>query len=132
VLIASRLAEGEKSFDIRLTPGSLGSIEVKLDINKDGTVRTHFIVERAETLQLLRNDVRKLEQAFTDAGFAADTAGPNLSLRSDGDGQRTPQQRQPQEPAARQPPPEENAPAPLPQPRWRPLATTASALDLTL
>lgn len=132
VAIATRLSGGDRQFEIRLSPDSLGKIEVKLDINADGSVRTHFIVERPETLQLLRNDTRKLEQAFSDAGLATDSSGPNLSLRSDGEGQRAQQQRQQDQQPARHAPPEEKATAPAPPPRWRPLAVTASALDLTL
>lgn len=132
VAVATRLAGGERQFEIRLSPDSLGKIEVKLDINADGSVRTHFIVERPETLQLLRNDTRKLEQAFSEAGLATDSSGPNLSLRSDGEGQRAFQQRQQDQPPARNPSPEEKGAAPMPPPRWRPLPVIASALDLTL
>lgn len=130
VAIAEQATGGERRFEIRLDPASLGRIEVRLDVAADGGVRTHIIVERPETLHMLRGDAPKLDQALAAAGVSADPAGIEFSLRSD-----TGSHRHPQRDDAR---PEQNSPASesdrtMPQqPVWQRISTTASALDLTL
>lgn len=130
VAIAEQATGGERRFEIRLDPASLGRIEVRLDVAADGGVRTHIIVERPETLHMLRSDAPKLDQALAAAGVSADPAGIEFSLRSD-----TGSHRHPQRDGAR---PDQNSPATesdrtMPQqPVWLRISTTASALDLTL
>ncbi|MEV8755850.1 flagellar hook-length control protein FliK, partial [Klebsiella variicola] len=60
-------------------------IDVKLEIDKArGTVMTHLVVDRPETLALLQRDAGQLQQALTQAGLDPSSGGLNLSLRSDG------------------------------------------------
>lgn len=96
--IAAVAREGTHRFEIRLDPAELGRIEVSIAVDREGAVRTHLVVERPETLNLLRHDAPKLEQALADAGLKPDTAGLSLSLKQgsgQGSGQETGQQ-QPQ------------------------------------
>ena len=131
VTIASMASEGTRRFDIRLDPPDLGRIDVTLAVDADGGIRTHLSVERPETLQLLRQDAHRLDQALADAGLTADPAGPEFSLRNSGGGeerQRTPQR--------------ENAPGhagtgekpdqPPPRPAPRLLRTASTRIDLSL
>ena len=80
--IASYARDGAKTFEIRLDPVELGRVDVRLSIDHEGAISTHIVVERPETLQLLRNDSQRLDQAFADAGLKADNA--SFSLRGEG------------------------------------------------
>ncbi|MFC5557442.1 flagellar hook-length control protein FliK [Methylobacterium iners] len=81
--IGLRLLAGSSRFEIRLDPVDLGRIDVSLDIDKDrGTVTTHLVVERPETLALLQRDAGSLQQALSQAGLDP-SEGINLSLRDD-------------------------------------------------
>ncbi|MGU3540317.1 flagellar hook-length control protein FliK [Methylobacterium sp. A54F] len=85
--IGLRSLAGSSQFEIRLDPADLGRIDVKLDIDKErGTVMTHLVVERIETLAMLQRDAGSLQQALTQAGLDPSEGGINLSLRGDGAG----------------------------------------------
>jgi len=82
--IGLRSLQGSNHFEIRLDPGDLGRIDVRLDIDKErGTVMAHLVVDRIETLALLQRDAGSLQQALSQAGLDASEANINLSLRSD-------------------------------------------------
>lgn len=82
--IGLRSLAGSSEFQIRLDPAELGRIDVKLEIDKArGTVTTHLVVDRAETLALLQRDAPQLQQALSQAGLDA-SGGLDLSLRGDG------------------------------------------------
>src|SRR5262249_22734419 len=80
VQIASRAPDGNKRFDIRLDPPELGRIDVRLDVDQGGKVTSRLIVERADTLDLLRRDAPQLERALQHAGLNTD-GGLQFSLR---------------------------------------------------
>lgn len=85
--IGLRSLQGSSEFQIRLDPAELGRIEVKLEIDKArGTVMTHLVVDRPETLQMLQRDVGQLQQALSQAGLDA-SGGVGVSLRGDGGAQ---------------------------------------------
>jgi flagellar hook-length control protein FliK len=79
--VARNLQKGINRFDIRLDPAELGRIDVRMEVKRDGNVSTHMIVERPETLDLLRRDATALQQALNDAGLQADQDSLNFSLR---------------------------------------------------
>jgi len=79
--IAARSLEGKRRFEIRLDPPELGRIDVRLDVDKHGQVTSRLIVERAETLDLLRRDAPSLERALQSSGLRTDDAGLQFSLR---------------------------------------------------
>src|SRR5262249_56616535 len=80
VEIASRAQDGNRQFDIRLDPPELGRIDVRLDVDQSGKVSSHLVVERADTLDLLRRDAPQLERALQHAGLNTD-GGLQFSLR---------------------------------------------------
>jgi chemotaxis protein MotD len=80
VEIVSRAQEGGKRFDIRLDPPELGRVDVRLNVDDNGKVTSHLVVERAETLDLLRRDQPQLERALQQAGLNSD-GGLQFSLR---------------------------------------------------
>ena len=84
--VARNLQKGINRFDIRLDPAEMGRIDVRMEVKRDGNVSAHMIVERPETLDLLRRDASALHQALNDAGLQADADSLNFSLRDDADG----------------------------------------------
>lgn len=97
--IALRAAGGSSRFEIRLDPAELGRIDVRLDVDKHGNVTSHLTVERPATLDMLRNDAPRLQQALEDAGLKTGDGGLQFSLRDqsssgrqdDGQSGRSPQ-----------------------------------------
>src|SRR6188472_1167830 len=59
--IATRAREGKNRFDVRL------------DIDHQGNVTSRLLVDRADTLDLLRRDFGNLERALNDAGLKTDS-----------------------------------------------------------
>lgn len=80
VEIVARANEGSKRFEIRLDPPELGRIDVRLDVDTAGKVTSRLVVERTETLDLLRRDAHQLERALQHAGLNTE-GGLEFSLR---------------------------------------------------
>lgn len=80
VEISTRARDGQRQFEIRLDPPELGRIDVRLHLDKDGGVTSHLIVDRPETLDLLRRDASTLEKALQSTGLKTD-GGLEFSLR---------------------------------------------------
>lgn len=118
VEIAARLREGKQRFEIRLDPPELGRIDVRLDLDQHGHVSSRLIVERSETLDLLRRDAPSLERALQSAGLKTD-GGIDFSLRDQtfARHREAPEANTPSRTAAL--PDEEPAPAVLQRGYWR-------------
>jgi chemotaxis protein MotD len=86
VEIATRAQAGHRQFDIRLDPPELGRIDVRLDVDNGGNVTSRLVVERAETLDLLRREAPHLERALQDAGLKSGDNALQFSLRDQGGG----------------------------------------------
>src|SRR5207253_4117839 len=54
VEIAARFQGGTNRFEIRFDPPELGRIDVRLNVDRQGNVTSHLVVERSDTLDLLR------------------------------------------------------------------------------
>ena len=81
VEIVTQADAGRNHFEIRLDPPDLGRINVKLHVDNDGNVTTHLVVDRAETLDLLKRDAASLERALQQAGLKTSDHGLDFSLR---------------------------------------------------
>lgn len=81
VQIAANVQIGRSRFEIRLDPPELGRIDVRLDLDRQGQVTSHLIVEKPATLDLLRRDAQQLERALQDAGLKTSDNGLQFSLR---------------------------------------------------
>ncbi len=79
--VARQFEAGNTRFQIRLDPADLGRIDVKLDLDKSGTVSAHMFVERPETLDLMMRDQRALQQALQQAGLDGSKTSLEFSLR---------------------------------------------------
>jgi len=99
IAIAARVEGGEKTFEIRLDPPDLGRIEVRLNVDGNGRATSHLVVDRADTLDLLRRDAPALERALQSAGLTTDEGALQFSLRDQSFGGR-----------------DQSMPAPLPAP----------------
>jgi hypothetical protein len=83
-LLAQRDGDGSR-MTIELDPAELGSVEVAIQLDDRGTAAATFVVERAETLQLLQRDTRTLLDLLAGAGFRLDPGDVGFQLR---DGQQ--------------------------------------------
>jgi flagellar hook-length control protein FliK len=81
IAIATRVEAGERKFEIRLDPPDLGRIEVRLNVDSSGRATSHLVVDRADTLDLLRRDAPALERALQSAGLTTDDGALQFSLR---------------------------------------------------
>ncbi len=81
VEIAAQSNAGNSRFEIRLDPPELGRIDVRLEIDGDGHVKSRLIVERSETLDMLRRDAPQLERALQQAGLKTGDNALEFSLR---------------------------------------------------
>jgi chemotaxis protein MotD len=69
VNIARKFEQGLNQFEISLTPGDLGKLDISLKIADDGRVQAVLRAERQDTLDLLRQDARTLENQLRQAGL---------------------------------------------------------------
>lgn len=85
---------GLNQIEIQLKPASLGSIDVKLEVNHDGRMTAVISSDRSDTLNLLQRNSGELQQALRDAGLQTDTGSLSFNLRGEqqsggGAGQQT-------------------------------------------
>ena len=85
--IRNAVTQGQTQLQIQLKPASLGMVDVKLAFDSDGSVRGTLVVDRPETLDMLRHDSRTLEKALQEAGLNLESGGLEYSLRDGGDAQ---------------------------------------------
>lgn len=69
VNIARKVEQGLNQFEISLTPVELGKLDISLKIGDDGRVHAVLRAERQDTLDLLRQDARTLENQLRQAGL---------------------------------------------------------------
>ena len=87
VQIAQAVHQGIDQIKIQLHPAELGRVDVRLDVASDGRVAATVVVDRPETLEMLRNDSRSLERALQDAGLRSDAGNLSFNLREQHHGQ---------------------------------------------
>lgn len=81
VQIRKGVAEGLDKISIKLDPGNLGKVEIKLEIGHDGRLQAVIAADKPETLQLLQQDVKHLEQSLRDSGLKTDQQSLSFQLR---------------------------------------------------
>lgn len=82
--IGMQAVRGVTNFQIRLDPAELGRVDVKLQIRDNGEVNASLVVDRVETLAMLKRDASTLQQAFEQAGLRQSADGLSFSLRGEG------------------------------------------------
>ena len=76
------LGQGTDRINIQLKPAELGRIEVKLEVAHDGKINAVIAAERSDTLDLLRQDARHLQQSLQGAGLNADSSSLSFTLKN--------------------------------------------------
>lgn len=82
--IGMQAVRGVTNFQIRLDPAELGRVDVHLQIKESGEVNANLVVDRVETLAMLRRDASTLQYAFEQAGLKQSADGLTFSLRGEG------------------------------------------------
>lgn len=82
--IGMQAMRGATQFQIRLDPAELGRVDVKLEIRSNGEVHANLVVDRVETLAMLKRDAQTLQYAFEQAGLKQSADGLTFSLRGEG------------------------------------------------
>jgi flagellar hook-length control protein FliK len=81
VQIKRGASEGLDKISIRLDPGNLGHVDVKLEVTHDGRLMAVIAADKPETLQMLQKDSASLEQSLRDAGLKTDQQSLSFTLR---------------------------------------------------
>jgi flagellar hook-length control protein FliK len=81
--ISKSLKNGMDRIKVQLSPEDLGRVEVRLDVQKDGTAKAVISADKPETLQWLQRDAKSLERSLQDAGFKLDNSNMSFNLKQD-------------------------------------------------
>lgn len=81
VQIKRGAAEGLDKISIKLDPGNLGKVEVKMEVGHDGRLTAVIAADKPDTLAMLQRDAASLEQALRDAGLKTASDSLNFTLR---------------------------------------------------
>ena len=84
VQMARYKAEGQNQFTIRLTPESMGTITIRLNVGANSNLTAQMLVEKPETLALLQKDMAGLEKALKAQGFTTSTGDLTVALKAAG------------------------------------------------
>ena len=77
-------AEGLDKISIRLDPGNLGKVDIKMEVGHDGRLMAVIAADKPETLAMLQRDVQNLEQSLRDAGLKTSSDSLSFTLRDQG------------------------------------------------
>jgi flagellar hook-length control protein FliK len=83
VHITRAARSGTNRIEIRLDPESLGHVEVRLEVGRDGRVSALVLTETREALDALKAEARALQQALHDAGLKPDAASLTFDMRGE-------------------------------------------------
>ncbi len=75
VHIQQMVNSGADRIQVKLSPASLGRVEVALEVSPDKAVQAVVYAENRETLEMLERDGRVLQKAFEEAGMKLDSDG---------------------------------------------------------
>ena len=103
VHVRQAVADGATKVEIKLNPGELGRVEVRIETIAEGNAKIHVTAERKDTLDMLQRDARALERALNEVGVKTDSNSLSFNLRG-GDQQQHQQARgdQQQDPNGKQ------------------------------
>lgn len=82
VQMARPRGDGSNQFTIRLSPENLGKVTVKLEIRENARISANLLVEKPETLALMRKDLAALEKSLRAQGFLTKDGDISLSLKA--------------------------------------------------
>lgn len=82
VQMARQKADGNNQFTIRLSPESMGTVTIRLNVGDNAKLTAQMQVEKPETLALLQKDLAGLEKALKTQGFNTSTSDLTIALKS--------------------------------------------------
>lgn len=82
VQVARQKADGNNQFTIRLSPESMGTVTIRLNVGDNAKLTAQMQVEKPETLALLQKDLAGLEKALKAQGFNTSTSDISIALKS--------------------------------------------------
>lgn len=84
VRIARKFDQGSSQFEISLHPAELGKLDISLNVTEDGRLHAVIRAERADTLDLLKQDARQLETQLRQAGLEVGSNSLSFQLSQGG------------------------------------------------
>ena len=81
VQVQRAIGQGTDRISIQLKPAELGRSEVKLEVAHDGRLNAVISAERSDTLDLLKQDAKSLQQSLQQAGLNADSSSLSFTLQ---------------------------------------------------
>lgn len=78
--------DGVSRLHLALEPGSLGKLDISLEIHRDGRVSAMITADNPQTLEALRGESKALTQSLNNAGLKADQNSINFGFRASGEG----------------------------------------------
>lgn len=84
VQIQNGIRNGNDRIQIKLTPASMGTVEVKLELSPDKTVQAIVMADKPETLEILERDARVLQKALEEAGLRTNSDSLSFAQRDPG------------------------------------------------
>ncbi|MBL4906932.1 MAG: flagellar hook-length control protein FliK, partial [Sneathiella sp.] len=85
--MTAAIKDGANKIKIQLHPADLGRVDIQLELSHDGRVMAVISADKQESLDLLKQDSKLLEQALKDAGFETDSDSLNFSLNQQNNGE---------------------------------------------
>ncbi|MEP0521143.1 MAG: flagellar hook-length control protein FliK [Hyphomicrobiales bacterium] len=82
VQMAKHKADGSNQFTIRLSPHSMGTVTIQLNVSDNAQLTAQMQVEKPETLALLQKDMAGLEKALKAQGFNTTSNDISIALKS--------------------------------------------------
>lgn len=86
VHIARAARDGISRLHLALEPGSLGRLDISLEIHRDGRVAAVITADNPQTLDVLRGEAKALTQSLNSAGLKADLDSVSFGFRASGEG----------------------------------------------
>ena len=85
--IVKRAGAQTTRFDVTLTPDDLGTVDVRIEIGRDGVMTASMKFDTVHAAQELRGKAGELRQALADAGFNVADNGLKFDVSSQNNGQ---------------------------------------------
>jgi flagellar hook-length control protein FliK len=99
--IARRVSSGGEELVIRLDPGELGRINIRMAVNEHGQLRAVVAADAPAVLEALRSDISELNRALEQAGVRTDSQSFRFDRGGSGDSGGQWQQRYQQQASTR-------------------------------
>lgn len=81
VSVRKAISEGLDKLTVRLDPANLGKVEVRMEMNSNGTSHIVFTAEHKSTLDALQQDARYLQKSLEESGVKADAGTMEFNLK---------------------------------------------------